>query len=118
GNLFLTTDFSVQRFDPSGNVMTFADASKGISFADGLAFDSHGNLFVDNDGTNTVLRFDPSGAGTIFADASMGINVPVGMAFHPLSVPDPSALCLLGLGTLAMLGYRYTRRHPCTILVN
>jgi hypothetical protein len=45
----------------------------------GLAFDNSGNLYVANQGANTIMKFDPSGHASLFA--SSGMNQPMGLAF-------------------------------------
>ena len=45
----------------------------------GLAFDSSGNLYVSNQGANTISKLDPSGNESIFV--SSGLNQPMGLAF-------------------------------------
>jgi DNA-binding beta-propeller fold protein YncE len=58
----------------------FANGS-GLSSPNGIAFDSAGNLFVANEGSNTIFRFTPGGLGSVFADASDGLSSPSGIAF-------------------------------------
>jgi hypothetical protein len=50
-----------------------------VSHPYGLAFDASGNLYVANDGTNTIERFTPGGVGSLFA--STGSSSPGGLAF-------------------------------------
>ncbi len=45
----------------------------------GLAFDSAGNLFVANQGNNTIEKFTSGGVGSVFANT--GLDVPSGVAF-------------------------------------
>ncbi len=57
--------------------------------------------------TATIQEFSPSGVdlGTF---ASAGLNEPQGFAFAA-SIPEPSALTLLGIGTATLLGYARLR---------
>jgi DNA-binding beta-propeller fold protein YncE len=50
----------------------------GLSSPVGLAFDSAGNLFVANAGTNSILKFTPEGVRTTFAS---DLADPAGLAF-------------------------------------
>jgi sugar lactone lactonase YvrE len=54
-------------------------AHTGLSFPEGLAMDSAGNLFVSNRGNNTIMKFTPGGVGSVFA--STGLNAPMGLVF-------------------------------------
>ncbi len=56
-------------------VSTFAS---GFSDPQGLAFDAAGNLYVANDGNNTVSKVTPAGVVSTFAS---GFNGPDGLAF-------------------------------------
>jgi hypothetical protein len=44
-----------------------------------LAFDKAGNLYVANEGNNTIERFTPDGTGAVFANS--GLNEPMFLAF-------------------------------------
>ena len=59
--------------------MSFAVfANSGMSFPQGLAFDTSGNLYVANADNNTVSRVTPGGDVSTFAS---GFSRPVGLAF-------------------------------------
>ena len=60
----------------------------------GLAFDGSGNLYVANQGNNTIEKFNSSGIGTIFAS---GVSTPTSIA---VQIPEPATLFLLTLGGL------------------
>jgi hypothetical protein len=81
GNLYLTDPFVLSRLfriDPLGNVILFADATKGLSGPYGLAVDSMDNIFVANSipsGPASILKFDQSGTATLFA---------TGISFQPV----------------------------------
>ena len=49
---------------PAGVVSTFV--SSGLSDPVGLAFDAAGNLYVANDGNNTISKVTPAGAVSTF----------------------------------------------------
>jgi hypothetical protein len=62
---------------------TFATGLNGPS---GMAYDSGGNLYVANSGTNgslqnTIVKFTSGGVLSTFATASSGLNAPQGLAF-------------------------------------
>ena len=44
-------------------------------------FDTAGNLYVANNGNNTVVKFAPHGVGSVFANANDGLAGPVDLAF-------------------------------------
>ena len=50
-----------------------------LSDAEGLAFDSLGNLYVANQGSDTITKFDSAGHGSIFVT---GVPTPRGLALH------------------------------------
>ncbi len=70
---------TVLEFDSAGNQSTFATTASGLSYHYGLAFDSNGNLYVGNPGSNTIEEFNSSGQGHVFA--SSGLSGPIGLAF-------------------------------------
>ena len=57
---------------PAGVVSTFV--SSGLDDPEGLAFDAAGNLYVANDGNNTISEVTPAGAVSTFV--SSGLNYP------------------------------------------
>jgi DNA-binding beta-propeller fold protein YncE len=102
GNLYVSTNTdSILRFDPSGQVSTFAN--QGLDRPTGLAFDNAGNLFVANELGDNILRFDAGGHGSVFADSSQGVGTPVGLVFGPAAAPEPSGMVLL-LSAAGLLG--------------
>jgi len=56
---------------------------KGMDSPMGLAFDSTGNLYVANQGSNTITRYDTSGnrIGTDFVPSNPGLSFVTGLAF-------------------------------------
>ncbi len=70
-NLFVS-DFSrgnIYEFTPTGTRNTFAS---GLSYPQGLAFDSAGNLF-EADRSGNIYKFTPGGVRSTFAS---GLNIP------------------------------------------
>jgi hypothetical protein len=58
----------------------------GLNEPYGLAFDTSGNLYVANSGTNgalvnTIVKFTPAGLRSTFASATNGLSRPTGLAF-------------------------------------
>ncbi len=60
---------------------TFVPTSAGLFGPNGLAFDGNGNLYVANEGNNTLSEVSPSGTVTTFVAASAGLSGPTGLAF-------------------------------------
>ena len=73
-----------------------------LSYPYGLAFDRSDNLYVANEGNNTVSEYGPSG-NLITASFAPNLDLPTFVAF---SVPEPSAWALLGLGAVGLLCIR------------
>jgi len=71
---------TVQMFDPDSGLPlgTFAT---GLQLPTGLAFDSAGNLFVADIGTNSIFKVQPDGTKSLFV--SIGLNRPMDLAFGP-----------------------------------
>jgi hypothetical protein len=74
GNLFFLDGHSVSKFTVDGAKSTFAS---GLKEPIGLSFDSKGNLFVSDFGSNSIYKFTPEGEKSTFTS---GISS-VGMAF-------------------------------------
>jgi sugar lactone lactonase YvrE len=101
GDLF-ESDFhsgNIYEFTPGGVRSIFAS---GLDDPEGLAFDSDGNLFEADYGSASINKFTPGGVQSTFASE---LPYPVGLAFQgeTLPVPEPSALGLLAVGTIALL---------------
>jgi hypothetical protein len=79
--------------------------------ASAVAFDDAGNLFVSvGEGSGTmnngvIYEFTPSGVQSTFA--TTGLIFPHSLAFQ---IPEPSALAMFGIGSLALLGQRRRAR--------
>ena len=69
----------MSRFAP-GSTTASATYSAGLSDPEALAFDSSGNLYVANNGNNTVIKFAP-GSTTASATYSAGLSEPEALAF-------------------------------------
>src|SRR5947207_503805 len=67
-----STTGKIYQVTPPGVVSVFAENQ---TYPYGLVFDSHGNLFVANDGDNEIDKFSPTGAKTVFAS---GLGNPSG----------------------------------------
>jgi DNA-binding beta-propeller fold protein YncE len=68
------------------NVSTLvAPGSGGLSSPRHLALGPDGNVYVESEGTNSVIRYSPSGQllGTFVAAGSGGLSTPFGLAFGP-----------------------------------
>ena len=106
GNLF-ASDYgggAIDEYTPSGVQTRFAI---GVSFPDGLAFDSSGTLFEADAGSGHIYKFSPTGVRSTFVS---GLQGPTFLAF---AVPEPSALLMLAIGGLALIGaaVRSSRRR-------
>ena len=72
---------TVSQIGPNGTQSTFANS--GLNTPYGLAFDSSGNLYVSNQGNQTIRKF--SSTGTDLGNfATTGLNGPAGVAFDSL----------------------------------
>lgn len=85
GNFYFPSDTNmIQKFS---NDFTYLGAfATNLNQPWGLAFNSNGNLFVSNSGTNglgrnSILKFLPDGTRSTFASAASGLNRPCGLAF-------------------------------------
>lgn len=70
---------TIERFDSLGNDLGAFASAGGLQQPTGLAFDSGGNLYVANQGANTIIKFAPNGSSSLFATS--GLNQPYGLAF-------------------------------------
>ena len=71
---------AVKKIDDNGNVSVFADTGALVGI-EGIAFDSHGNLYVaeyGNGSTYPIDKYQPDGVKTLFAT---GQGQPAGMVF-------------------------------------
>ena len=97
-NLFVDSYFNgtIVEITPGGVKSTFAS---GLSYPQGMAFNSAGVLFATDINSDTIYEFTPGGVRSTFA--STGLAEPVMIAFEP--VPEPSVLGLLAVGVTALL---------------
>ncbi len=105
GNLFAgatTTNAVVLKITPDGAISTFATRV----FPGGLTFDDHGNLWIAS--ISGIYEYAPNGTGG--ALISDGVKYS-GIAFQ---APEPSALGLLSIGSLALLWSRRRSRLVTT----
>jgi len=65
------------------SVVAARPADAQLSSPEGLAFDSNGNLWVANSGTNQVLELNPSN-GKVLNKITKGISGPIRLAFNSL----------------------------------
>lgn len=97
---------NIYEFTPGGVQSTYASGFSG--HAQGVTFDSAGNLFVttwfDASG-GSIYKVTPNGQMSTFAT---GLDFPEGLAFQP--VPEPSVWAMLAMGSLALFGLR---RRAC-----
>ena len=63
----------------TGIPIVSAFVSSGLDEPEGLAFDAGGNLYVANEGNNTISKVTPAGVVSPFV--SSGLDEPTGLAF-------------------------------------
>ena len=107
-NIYCLTNFTaIAKFSPAGVPAPFAN-DPGQSYyyanAQGMAFDSAGNLYVANYYDGTVMKFDASGNGSIFAS---NLDTPESIVIkRPSSiVPFIPTLFINQSGTNAVLSW-------------
>ncbi len=106
-NVYVLTNYygiGIGKFSPAGVLSPFATNTGpgfGIANAQGMAFDSAGNLYVANYYGGTVEKFDTSGHGTVFAS---GLQAPTSLAIRRNSVFIPR-LAIIMNGTNAVLSW-------------
>jgi sugar lactone lactonase YvrE len=99
GNLLVGNEGinAVYEFTPSGAQSTLVALD---SNAQGIAYDSAGNLFISTD-AGPIIEISTNGTQTTFATES---GIPNIMAFQP--VPEPSSWALVGLGLVVLVRAR------------
>ena len=110
GDMFVSemSGGTIKEFDSSGNLLgTFAS---GLNSPLGLTFDNAGNLYEVDHGTGFINEFAANGTliNSFYAD-----SFPLFIAFNPVAVstvPEPSALWLLGIGGLVLSGYAWRKK--------
>src|SRR5258708_4235817 len=85
---------SITMFNAPNNSSIFT--LSGLNHRVGLAFDAAGNLFVANQGNNSIEKFTPEGIGTGFASGG-GLSRQRGHVGYPrfIVLPAPAAAELL-----------------------
>jgi hypothetical protein len=78
-----------------------------------VVINSSGNdvFFVFGDSPNTSRVYNSAGSGAATADPGHGLETQFTVSTAQ-AVPEPSAIALLGLGTLGLLGYACRIIHP------
>lgn len=74
---------TVREYDPATGAYLGIYASAGLNEPTSLAFDSAGNLFVANYGSDNIVKITPGGVTSVFASYSTDHNLaaPQGLAF-------------------------------------
>ena len=78
-NFYLASYNQVAEYNPSGT--TLDTLTSGITYPQGMAFDSSGNLYVANYNYGTVWQFGPGG-NLITSSFISNLNGPVGLAIN------------------------------------
>ncbi len=76
--LYVSTGNEIDKVSSTGTVSTFATPPGSITT--GLAFDSSGNLYVAENGSDQISKVTPGGVASLFATLPGGSN-PQGLAF-------------------------------------
>lgn len=112
GDLFVTSyvgggHSQIDEYSPTGvHLTTFGQAY--LSYSQQPAFDAFGNVYITS--STGVVEFSPSGSYLGTYDVPSG-GYPYGIAFAPQSVPEPTGLLLLAIGTAgAFVAHRHGRR--------
>jgi sugar lactone lactonase YvrE len=95
GNVYVSAAGRIYKITPAGGVTTFAgDGTDGFadgtgtnarfSSANGLAFDSSGNLYVADQLNNRIRKITPAGVVTTLAGGFPVFNYPTGVAVDSL----------------------------------
>jgi len=98
GSAWVVSDMEAHKIvqvDYDGNQTLLHDATSTgglLAGPDGIAFDDHGNLYVANLLTDTVVKIDTAGNATLFAD-------------DPALIRAPGGLTIDGAGNLYIANY-------------
>jgi hypothetical protein len=76
------------------------------SFLTGLATDASGHLFIADDANHLIGEYDATTGAAINADFIPDPGGPEQIVITNVSVPEPSTLCLLALGSAGLLAWR------------
>jgi hypothetical protein len=102
GNLFEADDNNgnIYEFTPAGIQSTFAS---GLNSPAGLAFNSAGDLFEADWGSGNIYEFAQNGTRSTFAS---GLYEPNFLTFGSASVPEPSTLGFIIVGSVVFFATR------------
>jgi DNA-binding beta-propeller fold protein YncE len=97
---------TIVKFTPAGVSSNFASLDQGGNSwddAQGMAFDSAGNLYVSDFSTGTIEKFDTNGNGSVFAT---GLNGPTAIAIRRTgSIAVRPRLSITKSGTNALISW-------------
>jgi hypothetical protein len=99
---------TVGEYDATTGAVINANLITGLSIPEGLAL-SDNNLFVVNNGSGTVGEYNATTGAAINANLITGLNNPTGLAVA--SVPEPSTLAMIAVGSVALMGMMLRRKH-------
>ena len=117
GNIFVSdiANASVLEYTSAGVFIGRISGTPNVNSPYALAFDSFGELYVVNDGSDTVAKFNPTtltfdGDFTTVAANGAGNIGPLGIIFASAVTPEPSTGPVLMIGIGLLLGVQCFRR--------